>query len=350
MSDETVRMQRVRRNKGFESISRDSLQNQTLSFKARGIMAYLESMPDDWEVHGAKGIAAASDKDGYSAVNEGLKELEAAGLLARLKRQGAGAHWEWLWIYSDSAIEVAEAVCEWPEVGIVSSRGGNPHPVRPDPAADSVLQFSVHGGSVDGQPVHGKLPNKEVNSEVYSRSFARDKSLASGEPPSEDLFSVGETGDQDPEINSSSREQDQGRYGGDQHLATVKESSMVTAQDVTAKWVDTYREVLGEKPTKQRIGQVSREAKQLLDAGRDPRKVMYAAKTAASGGYPTIVREYDRLVLQHQGRQQGVDPRPSTTDQRVAQGLRLAAKYEALDRAEDQRSQPDAIYAPSTRI
>jgi hypothetical protein len=182
-----VQMKRVRRTKGYESISRDALQVKSLSFKARGIMAYLESMPDDWEVHGAKGIADASDKDGYYAVNEGLKELEAAGLLARLKRQGARARWEWLWIYSDNPADIEAATEEWAATGAVSSRGGNPRPRRqgesitPEaPTSDnSVMEFSVHGGSVSGQAEHGEPPNKEVDLEVDSRgkSFSRDKSL-----------------------------------------------------------------------------------------------------------------------------------------------------------------------------
>ena len=41
----TVTLRHVRRNKGHESISRDSLQNQRLSFKARGVMSVLKSLP-----------------------------------------------------------------------------------------------------------------------------------------------------------------------------------------------------------------------------------------------------------------------------------------------------------------
>lgn len=182
MSDEMVQMQRVRRTKGFESISRDALQVKSLSFKARGIMAYLQSMPDEWEIHGAKGIADASDKDGYYAVNEGLKELEAAGFLTRLKRQGPRARWEWLWIYSDDPADVALAAEEWAAAGAVSSRGGNPRPrlqgelITPKaPTSDD----SVMGNFVHGQAEHGEPQNKEVDLEVDSRgkSFSRDKSL-----------------------------------------------------------------------------------------------------------------------------------------------------------------------------
>jgi hypothetical protein len=173
-----VTVKRVRRNKGHESISRDSLQDRRLSFKARGIMGYLQSLPDEWDVNGAQGLADVSDKDGYYAVNEGIRELEEVGLFARLKRQAAGGRWEWLWVHSDDPADVAAAVEEW-----VSQGGQPPSPRRgprapqpgprpgddPGDQATTVLQFSVHGQPVDGSPADGEPRNKEVYSEIYSK-------------------------------------------------------------------------------------------------------------------------------------------------------------------------------------
>ncbi|SER53161.1 hypothetical protein SAMN05421767_1781, partial [Granulicatella balaenopterae] len=39
------------RNKGYESISRDFLQNNNLSLQARGLLAYMISMPEDYVFH-----------------------------------------------------------------------------------------------------------------------------------------------------------------------------------------------------------------------------------------------------------------------------------------------------------
>lgn len=131
-AENPTRLQKALRKKGHESISRDSLQDKTLSFKARGIMAYLKSMPDQWVVHGVQGLAEASDKDGYSAVNAGLKELESAGLLIRLKRRGESGAWEWLWVHGDDPDEVSAGAAEWTTSarGCTAVRGGNPRPRR----------------------------------------------------------------------------------------------------------------------------------------------------------------------------------------------------------------------------
>lgn len=322
MSDEMVQMQRVRRTKGFESISRDALQIKSLSFKARGIMAYLESMPDDWEVHGAKGIADASDKDGYYAVNEGLKELEAAGLLARLKRQGARARWEWLWIYSDDPADVALAAEEWAAAGAVSSRGGNPRPrlqgelITPKaPTSDD----SVMGNFVHGQAEHGEPQNKEVDLEVDSRgkSFTRDKSLVSNTRARDEdqpaAVKARSKPSQDEKLGDSSEGlwgDDQSLFGGDQLPA---EPPTVTAQTVTAAWVDANR-ANGYSPAKSRIAQVSRMAKELLAAGNDPDRVLAAARSAGSKGWYTIDTE---LATSHRNGHR--KPQLGTIDRRIAE-------------------------------
>lgn len=35
-------------SKGYESISRDFLQDNSISFEARGFLGYLQSLPSDW--------------------------------------------------------------------------------------------------------------------------------------------------------------------------------------------------------------------------------------------------------------------------------------------------------------
>jgi len=67
-------------------VSNQVLRDQTLSFKARGILAYLLSMPDNWKVS-ASAIARASDRDGRESILTGLKELETAGYLKRWRHQ-----------------------------------------------------------------------------------------------------------------------------------------------------------------------------------------------------------------------------------------------------------------------
>jgi len=54
-------------------LDKEFLNNPDLSFKAKGVLAYLLSMPDDWEIH-IKEIAKHSP-EGISAITSAFKEL-----------------------------------------------------------------------------------------------------------------------------------------------------------------------------------------------------------------------------------------------------------------------------------
>jgi len=62
-------------------ISKVPLEDERLSWKARGLLAYLLSKPDNWSVIVAHLVKQAPD--GRSAVMAGLQELETAGYLVR---------------------------------------------------------------------------------------------------------------------------------------------------------------------------------------------------------------------------------------------------------------------------
>jgi hypothetical protein len=72
----------------FAQVPNALLQDGKLSFKARGLWAYMQSLPDDWDFSVER---IAEGKDGKDAVRSGLLELEAAGYLERRKYSvGAG--------------------------------------------------------------------------------------------------------------------------------------------------------------------------------------------------------------------------------------------------------------------
>lgn len=180
--------------KGYEKISRELLQRKTLSLKARGLIGLLLSLSDDWDCNGVEGIVRQfCDLDGVASVNAGIKELETAGMFARMKRQGASGHWEWLWTYSDDPSEVMFDVLEWESKGYHTSNAfkGNRKAQPPKRDAETpgqtVLVNSEHGAStvlakpVNGQTVDGQPQNKE--------------SLF---PPSEEETQTGETTTREP--------------------------------------------------------------------------------------------------------------------------------------------------------
>ena len=96
-----------------------------------------------------------------------------------------------------------------------------------------------------------------------------------------------------------------------------------TARDAVAAWHDAYVATHDGKPTKRIYGQVGREAKALIEAGNPPHRVVLAARSAGSRGFPTLETEYRMLSARHRA-----PIRESTTDQRVAAALALAERYE----------------------
>ena len=73
--DEVIRVQK--RPNNFVMIDKTFLEDERLSFKAKGILAYLLSKPDNWKV--IVGNLVKFSKDGKSAVYAGLKELKECG-------------------------------------------------------------------------------------------------------------------------------------------------------------------------------------------------------------------------------------------------------------------------------
>lgn len=72
----------------YVQIDKTPLLDKRLSWKARGLLAYLMTKPDDWEIS-VTNLIDSSDRDGREAVQSGLKELETVGYVVRQKVQDA---------------------------------------------------------------------------------------------------------------------------------------------------------------------------------------------------------------------------------------------------------------------
>lgn len=71
----------------FGMVPNNLLNNQKISFKAKGLFAFMQSKPEGWNFS-AKMIAFQS-KESIDSVSAGLKELESNGFLVRQKVQSA---------------------------------------------------------------------------------------------------------------------------------------------------------------------------------------------------------------------------------------------------------------------
>lgn len=72
---------RVEKNANYTTMCNYHLRDNTISFKAKGLLSMFLSLPKDWS-YSVKGIATIS-KEGVDCILSGLKELEAAGYLER---------------------------------------------------------------------------------------------------------------------------------------------------------------------------------------------------------------------------------------------------------------------------
>lgn len=76
---------RTKKNKNYSSINNTVLRDERLSWRARGIAAFLLTMPDDWEIN--HDYLWKHGMEGRDAVLNAMKELEDYGYLVRTKYQ-----------------------------------------------------------------------------------------------------------------------------------------------------------------------------------------------------------------------------------------------------------------------
>lgn len=84
---------RTARKKNFTIIDNRILEDDRLSFKAKGILCYLLSRPDDWQVNDSH--LSSIGIDGEASTRSALKEIEDAGYLVRIRRKGERGRFEW---------------------------------------------------------------------------------------------------------------------------------------------------------------------------------------------------------------------------------------------------------------
>jgi len=76
----------------FTALSNAVITDERLSFRARGVLVWLLSKPDDWRTR-ADSIAAQSPKEGRDAIRSALRELADLGYLVREKIQNELGQW-----------------------------------------------------------------------------------------------------------------------------------------------------------------------------------------------------------------------------------------------------------------
>lgn len=89
----TMAIIRSKRTRNFTVLNNDLIRDTTLSFKARGLLQYMLSMPDDWKFYVSE-LAKHSSKEGEGAIRSAITELEEAGYMRRIRKRGKGGKFE----------------------------------------------------------------------------------------------------------------------------------------------------------------------------------------------------------------------------------------------------------------
>lgn len=91
---------RAKRKTNFTIIGNTGLKDKRLTLKAKGLLAYMLSLPDDWVFYETE--LKEHSKDGRDSIRSALKELEKSGYLVRSqKREDTGKFGQKEWSVSD---------------------------------------------------------------------------------------------------------------------------------------------------------------------------------------------------------------------------------------------------------
>jgi hypothetical protein len=138
--EQTVTRSGKSRAARFARIDNVVLQHKDLSFRARGVLAYVLSMPDTWR-HSAKSLSHASP-DGMSAIRCAMRELDVAGFatLQKVREKGGRVVNRWIFRESPSAEKLHPVK--------VPPSTENSDPVEPSPS----MRLPGPGGPDSGEP------------------------------------------------------------------------------------------------------------------------------------------------------------------------------------------------------
>lgn len=140
----------------FVMIANEALENSGLTWRARGVLAYLLSRPEGWSTS-AERLASMSPKgqEGRDSMRAVLTELESAGYVRREKAQDARGRWSTTLVvydFPEPSVQADQSAETSPEPPIVAAKR-----VSKKAADPPIVESAKNGGSPGvGQPAVGQ--------------------------------------------------------------------------------------------------------------------------------------------------------------------------------------------------
>ena len=175
---------RVAKNKNYSVIHNQVLRRNDLSWKAKGIMAYILSLPDDWKVYLEE--VAKHATDGKDSFRSGWNELKEVGYVDRIAIREKGKIVSWRTIIKENVdTKPLSPHSGFPQVA-------KPEVAQPDVANPKLLstkELSTNKQSTDNKYSSAKLtedfeklwalyPNKQGKKKAFA---AYCKAIKSGD-------------------------------------------------------------------------------------------------------------------------------------------------------------------------
>jgi hypothetical protein len=183
MSDNQNIIIMAKREDPFARVSKSMLDDERLSWRAKGVLAYLLGKPAGWKLRTAD--LERKSKDGGRSVRSALKELRAAGYAELKPVRSEGRIREWCWKISDTPIFSPDARFEHLENEVVE----NAHHSKKESSENEVSKKEL---SKESKESAAKLPRGVVASqdEIHEPTWKPDErtkkeKLATIKPPAD---------------------------------------------------------------------------------------------------------------------------------------------------------------------
>lgn len=163
----------------FTIVSTSMYRDKHLTFKLRGLLGTMMSLPDNWDFSIA-GLAALTD-DGESSVRSGLKQLEKLGYLKRERVLDKGKIIDWVYHFSDYPAYLDNDSNESGDNGSHNDKDlrRKPHVENQqleNPHVENCTQLNIHKENIQEENI--SIYNDDDNiSSIYSKSRAFDNSV-----------------------------------------------------------------------------------------------------------------------------------------------------------------------------
>jgi len=145
---QTIKRAKHGKENPYFLMARATAQDESLSYEARGMLAYLLSKPGDWEVSVDDLIVKSEDKTlaGKSKVYSILSELADAGYVRKPRRyRDANNHFQWTsYEVYERPVNAQTPLTDFPDMGGPDT--GGPSTEKPD---NKIIQNTDHAGGIE---------------------------------------------------------------------------------------------------------------------------------------------------------------------------------------------------------